>query len=97
MAAPVRRFSDQQFGDAVVERAAAAGFQLVHYETPHGQLMWEWRCGDEPRPQFVSRRVALNFMEDWLSRSPATRRHSRIRRRPRRKGAPAQSTEPPPR
>jgi len=97
MAAPVRRFPDQEFPDAVVERAAAAGFQLVHYETPQGQLLWEWRCGDEPRPQFVSRRVALDFMEDWLSRSTATRRHSRIRRRARRKGVTAQSAEPPPR
>ena len=83
MAATAWRTPDEHFED-IVERAADAGFQLVQYETPHGQLVWEWRCGDAPRPQFVSRRVAFNFMDDWLRRNTATRRRLRTPRRARR-------------
>jgi hypothetical protein len=85
MAATAWRSPDEQFAN-VVERAADEGFQLVQFETPHGQLVWEWRRGDEPRPQFVSRRVALDYMDDWLRRNTATgrrlplRRHARGRR-----------------
>jgi hypothetical protein len=42
------------------------GFRLHQYDTEHGQVVWEWRRGTEPRPQFVSRRVALRWMHDWL-------------------------------
>jgi hypothetical protein len=54
--------------DAVVQAAAGAGFELHHYETSTGQIIWEWRRGDDPRPQFVNRRVALRWMTDWLGR-----------------------------
>jgi hypothetical protein len=53
----------------VIEAAAQDGFSLVQYETPMGQLVWEWRRGGEPRPQFVTRRVALVWMREWLART----------------------------
>ena len=63
---------DQTFGGSQDERilagAAEHGFRLSHYETEHGQLVWEWRRGTEPRPQFLSRRVALHWMRDWLGK-----------------------------
>ena len=83
MAATAWRSPDEHFDD-IVERATAAGFQLVQYETPHGQLLWEWRCGDAPRPQFVSRRVAFDYMEDRLRRDTAIRRRLHLRREARR-------------
>ena len=58
---------------AVIAQAAHAGFQLVQHETGVGQLVWEWRRGDEPRPQFVTRRVAVHWMQEFLEReSPVT-------------------------
>jgi hypothetical protein len=56
-------------GTALIEAAARDGFSLVQYETPTGQLVWEWRRGSEPRPQFVTRRVALVWMREWLARA----------------------------
>jgi len=56
-------------GAALVEAAARDGFSLVQFETATGQLVWEWRRGSEPRPQFVSRRVALVWMKEWLARA----------------------------
>jgi hypothetical protein len=79
MEATAGRSPDEQIA-SVVERAAAEGFQLVHFETPHGQLVWEWRRGDEPRPQFVSRRVALDYMDDRLRRNAVTRHRLPLRR-----------------
>lgn len=55
-------------GTALIDAAARDGFSLVQYETPTGQLVWEWRRGSEPRPQFVTRRVALVWMQEWLAR-----------------------------
>jgi hypothetical protein len=52
--------------EAIVSRAAEQGFALFQYEAESGQLVWEWRRGTEPRPQFVTRRVALHWMADWL-------------------------------
>jgi hypothetical protein len=56
-------FDDQDEGIAV----RAADFRLTQYETEHGQLVWEWRHATEPCPQFVSRRVALQWMHEWLA------------------------------
>jgi hypothetical protein len=53
---------------SVVARAAVSGFRLVQYETETGQLVWEWRRGSEPRPQFVTRRVAMHWMDEFLAR-----------------------------
>ena len=53
---------------SILLQAAETGFALVQHETDTGQLVWEWRRGDEPRPQFVTRRVALHWMADWLHR-----------------------------
>jgi len=78
--APASRSLDEQFVD-VFTRAAAQGFELVQYETPHGQLVCEWRRGDEPSPQFVTRRVALSYMDDWLRRNAGTHHRSLLRRR----------------
>ena len=54
--------------ETVIASAAAAGFRLVQYETDAGQLVWEWRRGDESRPQFVTRRVAIHWMTELLAR-----------------------------
>jgi hypothetical protein len=54
--------------DIVLARAAHAGFRLVQYETDTGQLIWEWRHANDPRPQFVTRRVALHWMTQLLER-----------------------------
>jgi hypothetical protein len=54
--------------ETVVVIAAATGFRLVHYETDVGQPVWEWRRGDEPRPQFVARRIAIHWMTELLAR-----------------------------
>jgi hypothetical protein len=54
--------------ETVVAIAAAAGFRLVQYETDAGQPVWEWRRGDEPRPQFVLRRIAIHWMTKLLAR-----------------------------
>jgi hypothetical protein len=56
--------------DTVVATAAATGFRLVQYETDVGQPVWEWRRGDEPRPQFVTRRIAIRWMTELLAREP---------------------------
>jgi hypothetical protein len=58
---------------AVLAAAAAEGFELVTFETPEGTAIWEWRRGTEPRPQFVTRRVALVWMREFLSREAAAR------------------------
>ena len=52
---------------SVIARAADAGFRLVPYETASGHRVWEWRRGDEPRPQFTNRRVAVHWMEQLLA------------------------------
>jgi hypothetical protein len=61
-----RRETPDPTTDALIAAAAKDGFALVQYETPTGQVVWEWRRGHEPRPQFVTRRVALVWMEEWL-------------------------------
>jgi hypothetical protein len=48
--------------------AADAGYRLVQCETDTGQLIWEWRHGDGSRPQFVARRVAIDWMTEPLAR-----------------------------
>jgi hypothetical protein len=53
---------------ALIARAADEGFRLVQSETMTGALVWEWRRGSEPRPQFSSRRVAVHWMLEFLSR-----------------------------
>jgi hypothetical protein len=50
-----------------LERARTRGFQLVRCESDTGQTFWEWQRGDEPRPQFVTRRVALHWMGERLA------------------------------
>jgi hypothetical protein len=55
--------------DALLAHARELGFELVSYESAAGQLIFEWRRGDEPRPQFVTRRVALLWMEEFLAGS----------------------------
>ena len=55
----------------VIARAADAGFRLSRHETEDGQLVWEWRRGSEPRPRFVTRRVAVHWMSEFLEREAA--------------------------
>ncbi len=64
-----RRETPEPVIEPIIEAALRDGFSLVQYETPTGQVVWEWRRGDEPRPQFVTRRVALIWMEEWLGHS----------------------------
>ncbi len=67
MAASTYRLADEH-SESVEARAAEEGFQLVQFETTSGQLVWEWRRGNEPKPQFVNRRIALHYMDDLLNR-----------------------------
>jgi hypothetical protein len=53
---------------AVVAHAADEGFRLVQSETAMGASVWEWRRGSEPRPQFSTRRVAVHWMQEFLTR-----------------------------
>jgi hypothetical protein len=55
--------------DGVLIEARTLGFELASYESDAGQLIYEWRRGDEPRPQFVTRRVALQWMQEFLAGS----------------------------
>ncbi len=52
---------------AVVAHAADEGFRLVQSETPSGAIVWEWRRGTEPRPQFCTRWVAVHWMQEFLA------------------------------
>ncbi len=60
-------------------RAADAGFELVTRETDIGQIVWEWRRGTEPRPQFVSERVARHWMSTWLNDHETGRSSPKLR------------------
>lgn len=55
--------------DDLLAHARELGFELATYESSAGQLVYEWRRGDEPRPQFVTRRVALLWMEELITGS----------------------------
>ena len=50
---------------AILSRASDVGFSLVQCETDTGQLVWEWRRGDRPRPQFLQRNVAIEWMHNY--------------------------------
>jgi hypothetical protein len=56
--------------DKLLEQAATLGFELVSYQSETDQTVWEWRQGDGPRPQFVTERVARQWMAEWLARQP---------------------------
>jgi hypothetical protein len=56
--------------DTLLATAAALGFDLISYQSETDQTVWEWRHGDGPRPQFVTERVAREWMTDWLARQP---------------------------
>ncbi len=62
--------SDQ--GDVILDRARREGFTLVHHEMDTGQRVWEWQHGHDPRPQFVTRRIVLFWMEEFLVRTSRT-------------------------
>ena len=51
-------------------RARDAGFELVQYETSLGQLVYEWRRGEIPGPQFLTCHLASLWMIEWLERGP---------------------------
>jgi hypothetical protein len=54
--------------EELVEMARRAGFMLVQFETDSGQAVWEWRRHGQLGPLFVTRRVALHWMADWVRR-----------------------------
>jgi len=60
---PLEPNADEQL---TLSRASDAGFSLVQRETDTGQLVWEWRRGDRPRPQFVNRLIAIEWMDVFL-------------------------------
>jgi hypothetical protein len=55
-----------QSADLLLARAGAVGFELRTRFTDTGQTVWEWCRGEEPRPQFVTERVARHWMHRWL-------------------------------
>ena len=55
----------------VIAHAGDEGFRLAQFETVSGALVWEWRRGSEPRPQFSTRRVAVHWMVEFLTRDGA--------------------------
>jgi hypothetical protein len=59
--------NDAHCQDPLIERAARAGWELVTRVTDTGQVVWEWRNGLAPRPQFLSERIARYWMYDWLA------------------------------
>ncbi len=67
--------------DTLLLEAARLGFDLVSYQTDSDQTVWEWRQGDGPRPQFVTERVAREWMSEWLARQPAAVEPEPIERR----------------
>ena len=75
MASLIDPLAGEVLEQATVVRAAEHGVRLVQSETDTGQVVWEWRHGPELRPQFVTRRVALHWMRDWLD-GDRTRFHS---------------------
>jgi hypothetical protein len=52
----------------LLPRAREAGFSLVQYETDTGQLVFEWRRGNDRGPQFLTRQLALVWLVDELER-----------------------------
>jgi hypothetical protein len=56
--------------ETLLAAAAVLGFELVSYQSETDQTVWEWRQGDGPRPQFVTERVARQWMAEWLARQP---------------------------
>jgi hypothetical protein len=52
----------------LLPRAREAGFSLVQYETDTGQLVFEWRRGDDRGPQFLTRQLAVLWLSDRLER-----------------------------
>jgi hypothetical protein len=52
----------------LLPRAREAGFSLVQYETDTGQLVFEWRRGNDRGPQFLTRHLALLWLLDRLER-----------------------------
>ena len=52
----------------LVSRAREAGFSLVQYETDTGQLVFEWRRGNERGPQFLTRHLAWLWLVERLER-----------------------------
>jgi hypothetical protein len=54
--------------EVVVAHAADAGYRLVRRELDTGNLVWEWCRGHDPRPLFMTRRVALQWMAKELER-----------------------------
>ncbi|HUI48179.1 MAG TPA: hypothetical protein VL119_05750 [Acidimicrobiia bacterium] len=50
----------------ILERASELGFVLVHHVTSSGQSVWEWRRADQPPRQFVTERVAIDWMAEHL-------------------------------
>jgi hypothetical protein len=50
----------------LIATARAAGFCLFQCETETGQVVWEWRRTGEPRPRFLTRPLALEWMRERL-------------------------------
>ncbi len=56
--------------DPLVERAAVVGFRLVTNTTSTGQVVWQWRRGDEAGPEFLTERLARTWIAAFLGADP---------------------------
>jgi len=57
----------EELEQVVIGRANQYDFMLFQVETDTGQVVFEWRLkGQRLGLQFVSRRVAVDWMEGWL-------------------------------
>jgi hypothetical protein len=66
-------FDEPDHEEPLIERAGRAGYQLVSRQTDTGQVVWEWCNGHGPGPQFVSERLARDWMYDRLTQAQARR------------------------
>ena len=80
--------------DDLIQRAALLGFTLANFESETGQLVWEWRQGDGPRPQFATERVARQWMAEWIERTTGDRPDALAARRPQRDVPPLPAVVP---
>jgi hypothetical protein len=58
----------ERLENEVFTRARQEGFELIQRELDTGQIVWSWTVGDAPGHDFLTRREALFWMYQQLSR-----------------------------
>jgi len=61
-------YGTESWEQELLQTARADGLALRQFETDTGQLVWAWQRRNDPGPRFLSRRLALSWMADWLER-----------------------------